>query len=432
MAFNLKGVKDIFKRKKTDEFRGSDFEISSDPQEDIKFDGHNPFEEGNKGDISFAEKDTRLGRKLKSKYVIAIAAVVVLIGVGSVVSNLLAPDTPLPTQEQKRKVHSAKDDIGLAGSGIPSNYEELAKFEQDERKKQEELARQKKEKEEEERRKKMKEEKARQEAEARARANEQNRTVQTPRVNINRPVVTGPVGPSKAEEKAYSSSIGFNMGAGGGSVGGTVASYLSGNSSNIDMSASYSVNAGTVIPATLLSGVTSDGSTDVVAQVRQDVFDSLTGQHLLIPQGSRLLGVVSQSTNRRIGVNFKRIILPDGTSIKLPEQRAVDKSGYAGMKDKYDSHDSTFFRSALISGVMSYLADEVDSKAGRSSKTSTTGSGREENYKTALNETVENITDRIMERSDRDANRNPTITIRPGFQFNVFINEDFVAYEYIR
>ena len=425
MAFNFDGVKNVFKRKKKDDFRGTDFDsVSSDPNEEIKLDSMNPFEEGSKGDISFAEKDTRQGRKLKSKYVIAGATLIALLGIGAVASNLLAPDKPLPTQEQKLKVNSAADDNGLAGSGIPSNYEELAKFEQNEKLKQEEAAKKQKEKEEEERRKRMKEERARQEKEARA--NERNRTVQTPRVNINRPVVSGPVGPSQAEQKAYSSSIGFNVP--GGSAGGSVASYLTGSSSNVDMGTSYSIHAGTIIPATLLSGVTSDGTTDVVAQVRQDVYDSQTGEHLLIPQGSKLLGVVSQATNRRIGVSFKRIILPDGTSVKLPEQRAVDKSGYAGMKDKYDSHDSTFFRSALISGVMSYLADEVDSKAGRKNGIDDDGNS----FKSALNDTVEDITDRIMDRSDRDANRSPSIMIRPGFQFNVFINEDLVAFEYIR
>ena len=54
---------------------------------------------------------------------------------------------------------------------------------------------------------------------------------------------------------------------------------------------SYVLNAGAVMQATLLTGVTSDvPNGDVVAQVRQNIYDSLTGTHLLIPQGSRIIG----------------------------------------------------------------------------------------------------------------------------------------------
>ena len=228
---------------------------------------------------------------------------------------------------------------------------------------------------------------------------------------------------------------------GGGGVGGALSNYLPGGGpSRVDMGASYRIDAGTVIPATLLSGIISDGTNaDVVAQVRQDVYDSLTGQHLLIP-GSRLLGVLAGTSNRRMGVSFHRLILPDGTSVALPKQKAVDKSGYGGMKDKYDTHDSTFFRGALISGVISYLSDSIDEHFERERERSKSRGGGVTNYYGSYNEsagsaikdTVSDIKDRILDVADRDANRKPTISIRPGFQFNVFINEDIQAYQYMR
>ena len=94
----------------------------------------------------------------------------------------------------------------------------------------------------------------------------------------------------------------------------------------------FTLYAGTVIPATLLTGVTSEvNNGDVVAQVRQDVYDSLTGMHLLIPQGSRLIGVsgaAGSRGNKCIGVAFKRIIFPNGYSVQLPDQKAIDGTGF--------------------------------------------------------------------------------------------------------
>ena len=87
----------------------------------------------------------------------------------------------------------------------------------------------------------------------------------------------------------------------------------------------YTLSAGTVIPATMLTGITSDSpGGDVVAQVRQDVYDSLTGKYLLIPQGTRLIGTsgtAGSRGNKRLGVIFKRLIFPNGTSVNLPANR---------------------------------------------------------------------------------------------------------------
>ena len=97
-----------------------------------------------------------------------------------------------------------------------------------------------------------------------------------------------------------------------------------------------------MIQATLLTGVTSDvPNGDVVAQVRQNIYDSLTGTHLLIPQGSRIIGTTGAAGglgNQRISVVFKRIILPNGASLTLPNQQALDGTGYPGLMDKYNEH----------------------------------------------------------------------------------------------
>lgn len=189
----------------------------------------------------------------------------------------------------------------------------------------------------------------------------------------------------------------------------------------------FTLYAGTIIPATLLTGVTSEvNNGDVVAQVRQDVYDSLTGMHLLIPQGSRLIGVsgaAGSRGNKCIGVAFKRIIFPNGFSVQLPDQKAIDGTGFPGLRDKYDDHSSTLYRSAFLGAL---LAAAAQSATGDSNGYENRSPGEE-----AVSGAVAEVLDTAHTIVERDANMSPTITIRPGAQFSVFINADFSLMEYL-
>lgn len=188
----------------------------------------------------------------------------------------------------------------------------------------------------------------------------------------------------------------------------------------------FTLNAGAVIPATLLTGVSSDVSNgDVVAQIRQDVYDSLTGTHLLIPQGSRVLGTSGSAGsrgNKRIGVVFKRIIFPDGRSIDLPNQNAIDGVGYPGLSDKYDDHSSSLYRSAFWTALLSAAAQSATGDSGGSDDRSP---GEE-----AVAGAVASVLQTGQQIIQRDVNMQPTITISPGFQFSIFVNQDFSLGEY--
>ncbi|MBS5780017.1 TrbI/VirB10 family protein [Megamonas sp.] len=198
------------------------------------------------------------------------------------------------------------------------------------------------------------------------------------------------------------------------------------NSDFIDYGTSYTLNAGTVIPATLLTGITSDvPGGDVVAQIRQDVYDSLTGTHLLIPQGSRLIGTSGQAGsrgNKRIGVIFTRIILPSGVSIILPEQKAIDGVGYPGLEDEYTEHKGAAYGSAFMAALLGAAAQ------------SATGDTSGDDERSPGQEAVAGAVAEILRTGekfvDRELQKQPTITINPGFQFSVFINQDLNLGEY--
>ena len=187
----------------------------------------------------------------------------------------------------------------------------------------------------------------------------------------------------------------------------------------------YVLNAGSVIQATLLTGVTSNvPNGDVVAQVRQDIYDSLTGQYLLIPQGSRLIGKTALAGGKRIGVVFQRIILPNGASLTLPDQQAIDGVGYPGLVDKYDDHRGSIYRAGFITAL---LGAGMQSLTGNTSGTDNRSPGEE-----AVSGAVASILRTGQQLIAKDVDAQPTIEITPGYQFSVFINQNLSigAYEY--
>lgn len=190
--------------------------------------------------------------------------------------------------------------------------------------------------------------------------------------------------------------------------------------------AQYALQAGSVIQATLITGITTDmPGSDVYAQVRQNIYDSQTGEHLLIPQGSRLIGVTGNAGSRgnpRVGVTFKRLIYPDGRSIDLPDQKAIDGVGYAGLKDQYTEHTGKLYSTAFMTALLSAAAQ---SATGDSSGSDDRSPGQE-----AVSGAVADVLDSMKTIIDRQGQVQPTATIRPGTEFSVLINQDLFLVEY--
>src|SRR5690606_7676050 len=131
------------------------------------------------------------------------------------------------------------------------------------------------------------------------------------------------------------------------------------------------LQAGSVIPAALITGIRSDLPGIVTAQVTQNVYDSPTGSILLIPQGSRLIGDYDADiafSQHRIQLAWTRLIFPDGRSLVLERLPASDPSGFAGLRDSTNYHWGGVLKSALVStllGVGSELGFGGDSNLTR-------------------------------------------------------------------
>ncbi|MFM2625773.1 TrbI/VirB10 family protein [Vibrio owensii] len=186
----------------------------------------------------------------------------------------------------------------------------------------------------------------------------------------------------------------------------------------------YELKVGTLIPATMISGVNSDLPGQVIASVSQNVYDSATGSHLLLPQGSKLYGVYDSQIaygQSRVLMAWTRVNYPDGTTLELEGMGAIDSEGFAGFEDQVDHHYWKIFGNAFILGMITG-ATEAGISDSNSDETSTA-------------ESINNgVTQQFAETGSTLIEKNldvqPTIVIRNGYKFNIMLNKDVVLHPY--
>ena len=183
----------------------------------------------------------------------------------------------------------------------------------------------------------------------------------------------------------------------------------------------YVVQAGAVIPAALITGIRSDLPGQITAQVTQAVYDSPTGQYLLIPQGAKLIGQYDSSIafgQSRVLLVWTRLIMPDGTSIVLEHQPGADTEGYAGLEDQVDYHWWNIAKAAVLSTILS-----VGAEAGTSDSENNLAQAIRMGASNSISQTGQQILQRQL-------NIQPTLTIRPGFPVRVTVTRDLVLAPY--
>jgi len=177
----------------------------------------------------------------------------------------------------------------------------------------------------------------------------------------------------------------------------------------------YQLMAGSIIAASLVTGLNSDLPGMVVAQVTEPVFDTVTGRTLLIPQGSRLIGsydsVVAFGQKRAL-LAWQRIILPDGSSIQIDNLPATDAAGYAGLADKVDLHTWQLLRGVALStllGVGTQLS---------------LGSDESDLVRAIRQSTQQSANQAGQQIVSKNLNIQPTITVRPGWPLRIVVHKD--------
>jgi type IV secretion system protein VirB10 len=178
----------------------------------------------------------------------------------------------------------------------------------------------------------------------------------------------------------------------------------------------YTLSAGSVISASLITGLRSDLPGLVTAQVTENTYDSATGRMLLVPQGARLIGLYDSVVafgQKRALIVWQRIIMPDGSSLRIDNVTAADPSGYAGLADKVDFHTWQLLKGVVLStllGVGSELTLSEQSDLVQAIRMST-------------QDNVARAGDQITQRN---LDVQPTIMIRPGTPVRLIVHKDLV------
>ena len=174
--------------------------------------------------------------------------------------------------------------------------------------------------------------------------------------------------------------------------------------------------AQTIIPAALLAAVSSDLPGPISAQVTRNVYDSLTGRVILIPQGSKLIGSYDSQVafgQKRVLLAWDRVIFPDGRSLQLDRLIGADTAGRSGLNDKVDAHWGAMGKAALLSSVLAVgaaLGSDNDSDIARA-------------LRQGVQDTV-NQTGQQVVRKQLDVQ--PTLTLRAGLPLTILVTRDIV------
>lgn len=185
----------------------------------------------------------------------------------------------------------------------------------------------------------------------------------------------------------------------------------------------FELKRGSVIPATLITGINSDLPGRITAQVSQNVYDSATGHRLLIPQGTRLLGRYDSKVTfgqNRVLVVWTDIILPNGSTLQIGAMAGTDAKGYGGFSDKVDRKLLQTFGSAILIAAIG-AGTEMAIPRDRNSF------GMENSAEYSARRTFAETFGRMAERTiSRNMDVQPTLEIRPGYKFNVLVDQDMV------
>jgi len=177
------------------------------------------------------------------------------------------------------------------------------------------------------------------------------------------------------------------------------------------------IQQGTLIRGVLLSGINTDLPGNIEARVVSNVYDSINQTSLLIPKGSRLIGVYNHDIvvgQSRVLVAFTRLIRPDGSSIALSGAPGTDMQGVGGFSGEVNNHFFKIFSTAAVIGAASALS-------GGQNVTVTQGlSGTQ----VGGNVMAQALSEAVQISLQRNRNIAPTITKGPGEEFMFVTTRD--------
>jgi type IV secretion system protein VirB10 len=185
----------------------------------------------------------------------------------------------------------------------------------------------------------------------------------------------------------------------------------------------YELKAGTILPGMLITGINSDLPGSVMAQVSENVWDTATGKYVLVPKGTRILGVYDSQVSfgqRRILLVWNRLVFPNGTTLDIAGSPGVDQAGYSGLSGRVNEHWRTRIGTALWASMFVAGAEVVYDRDSQGN--SENRSPRDIAAESAAGSVLDMGAKLVSKASDLQ----PTITVRPGKRLGIFVQQDIV------
>lgn len=162
----------------------------------------------------------------------------------------------------------------------------------------------------------------------------------------------------------------------------------------------------------------------MVGQIRENIYDTVSGRYLLIPQGTRIIGEYDSKISygqERALIVWTRLIFPNGDSINLEGMPGVDLRGYAGLTGKVNNHYVRLLTGVVLGSVLGAASQIAVGPAGVQNP----------NFEQlAVAGAAQNINDAGQQITRKNLNMQPTIEIHPGQKFNVFVTKDLILRPY--
>jgi len=188
----------------------------------------------------------------------------------------------------------------------------------------------------------------------------------------------------------------------------------------------FEIMSGSVIPATLQTGLNSELPGYATAIVRQNVYDSVSGNFLLVPKGTKIFGKYESKVaygQKRLLMQWDRLIFTDGSSISLKGMQGTDKEGYSGFEDQVDNHFASLMSGAIL---MSIIGAGAQLSQPNNQNNGTYPSTQQQVGQTIAGQMGTQIATISGQVVQKNMNIQPTIVIRPGYEFNIMVSKDII------
>jgi len=186
----------------------------------------------------------------------------------------------------------------------------------------------------------------------------------------------------------------------------------------------FAVMQGTMLTGVLLTEINSDLPGPILAQITTNIFDSKTGRHLLIPQGSKLIGEYNSAVShgqKRAQVAWTRLILPNAESVALGRMPGVDAKGASGLQGSVDNHYGDLFVSVLVTSLLSAGVGLAQGPVNPTAVSPQQVIGQ------SVGQEVGRVGTKMAERS---LDVQPTLKVSSGTKINVFATTDVLLKPY--